>query len=91
MIQTKKKIIKVHILASPHPQFDEIIDFPPKGVEYKVDRVKTAYHGWFTEKKISLHNKLLSVLPIPRMTHTKTHADLIHSTRGIIQIILIFP
>ena len=81
-----EKKIKVHILASPHPQFDEIIDFPPKEVKYEVDRVKTSYHGWFTEKKISLHNKLLSILPIPRMAHTKTHADLIHSTRGIVQL-----
>ena len=82
----KTKKIKVHILASPHPQFDEILDFPPEGVKYKVNRVKTAYHGWFTEKKIVLHGQLMNVLPLPRMTHTKTNADLIHSTRGILQI-----
>ena len=82
----EKKTIKVHILASPHPQFDEILDFPPEGVEYEVDRVKTSYHGWFTEKKIALHGKLMSIFPIPRMTHTRTNADLIHSTRGILQI-----
>ena len=87
MYQMKKtKTIKVHILASPHPQFDEILDFPPEGVEYKVNRVKTAYHGWITENKIALHGKLMSILPIPRMTHTKTNADLVHSTRGIIQL-----
>jgi len=82
----EKKTIKVHILASPHPQFDEILDFPPEGVKYEVDRVKTSYHGWFTEKKIALHGKLMSIFPIPRMTHTKTNANLIHSTRGILQI-----
>jgi len=82
----EKKTIKVHILASPHPQFDEILDFPPEGVKYEVDRVKTSYHGWFTEKKIALHGKLMSIFPIPRMTHTKTNADIVHSTRGILQI-----
>ena len=82
----EKKTIKVHILASPHPQFDEILDFPPEGVEYEVNRVKTSYHGWFTERKIALHGKLMSIFPIPRMIHTRTNADLIHSTRGILQI-----
>ena len=82
----KEKQISVHILASPHPQFDEILDFPIKNIKYDVNRIKTKYHGWFTEKKIDLHNKLLKVLPLPRMAHTKTDADLIHSTRGIIQI-----
>src|SRR3989344_4910932 len=84
MVDSKK--INVHLLASPHPQFDELIDFPPEGVAYTINRVKTAYHGWFTEKKIALHGRLMSILPIPRMTHTKTDADLIHSTRGILQI-----
>ncbi len=78
--------IKVYILASPHPQFDEILDFPIEGVEYEVSRIKTAYHSWFTEKKIDIHNKLLKVLPIPRMIKINTDADIIHSTRGIIQI-----
>ncbi len=82
----KKEPIKVYILASPHPQFDEILDFPPGEVVYEIDRVKTKYHGWFTEKKIALHNLMLNFLPVPRMTHTKTDADIIHSTRGILQI-----
>ena len=84
----KQREIKVSILASPHPQFDEILDFPPEGVKYKINRIKTSYHGWFTEKKIALHGLLLNFLPIPRMTHTKTDkdTDLIHSTRGILQI-----
>ena len=78
--------IKVHLLASPHPQFDEIIDFPPKGIEYKVERVKTRYHGKYTEKRITWHKKILNFLPLPRMTYTITDADIIHSTRGIIQL-----
>tara|TARA_Y100000310_G_scaffold167546_2_gene167382 strand:+ start:21889 stop:23028 length:1140 start_codon:yes stop_codon:yes gene_type:complete len=82
----KKKQINVYILASAHPQFDEILDFPPKGIKYEIDRVKAPYHGWFTEKRMALHGKLMAVLPIPRMTHTKTNADLVHSTRGILQI-----
>ena len=83
-----KKEIKVHILASAHPQFDEILDFPPEGVSYKINRVKTKYHSWFTEHKIALHGFLMDLLPIPRMTITKTDkdTDLIHSTRGILQI-----
>ena len=73
-------------IGSPHPQFDEIIDFPPEGVKYKINRVKTRYHGWFTENRINLHWKILNILPLPRMTHTKTDADIVHSTRGIIQV-----
>jgi glycosyltransferase involved in cell wall biosynthesis len=80
------KKIKVHLLASPHPQFDEILDFPPKGVSYTKSRVKTRYHGWFTEKRITWHKKIMNIIPIPRMTSTKTDADIVHSTRGIIQI-----
>jgi glycosyltransferase involved in cell wall biosynthesis len=78
--------IKVQFLASPHPQFDEIIDFPPEGIEYKINRVKTKYHGWFTESRINLHWKILNIFPLPRMTSTKTDANIIHSTRGIIQV-----
>jgi len=79
--------IKVHLLASPHPQFDEIIDFPPKDIEYpKITRIKTRYHGPITEKRITYHKRLMNLIPIPRMTHTRTDADIIHSTRGIIQI-----
>jgi len=33
-----------------------------------------------------LHGFLMNLLPIPRMTKTNTNADLIHSTRGILQI-----
>jgi glycosyltransferase involved in cell wall biosynthesis len=80
------KKIKVYILASPHPQFDEIIDFPIPGVEYKVDRIKATYHGKFTENRITWHKRFLKVLPIPRMMHNKTDADIIHSTRGVIQV-----
>jgi len=82
----QKQNMNIHILASPHPQFDEILDFPPKRIKYKINRIKTPYHGWITENKIKLHNRIMSVLPLPRMTRTKTDADLIHSTRGIIQI-----
>lgn len=81
-----KDEIKVHLLASPHPQFDEILDFPLEGVSYTKSRVKTRYHGWFTENRIYWHAKLMKVIPIPRMTHTKTDADIVHSTRGIIQV-----
>ena len=80
------KKIKVHLLASPHPQFDEILDFPPKGVAYTTSRVKAAYHGWFTESRITWHNNLMKIIPLPRMTRTKTNADIVHSTRGIIQV-----
>lgn len=80
------KKIKVYLLASPHPQFDEILDFPPEGVVYKVKRVKTKYHGWFTESRITWHRRLLNIIPLPRMAYTKTDADIVHSTRGIIQI-----
>lgn len=84
--EQKDNKIKVHILVSPHPQFDEILDFPPKGVEYEIDRVKGSYHSWFTEKRLALHGLIMAILPLPRMIHTITDADLIHSTRGILQI-----
>jgi glycosyltransferase involved in cell wall biosynthesis len=78
--------VLVHLLASPHPQFDEIIRYPPKNVKYKINRVKTTYHGWYTENRIDLHHRIMKILPLPRMAHTQTDADIVHSTRGIIQI-----
>lgn len=81
-----EKEIEVYILASPHPQFDEILDFPPAGIKFKVDRIKSQYHSWFSDFKIFVHHKLLSFFPLPRMTHIKTTSDIIHSTRGILQI-----
>ena len=81
-----KKPINVHILASSHPQFDEILDFPPRGVVFKTDRIKTKYHNWFNKFRINLHHKLMAILPIPRLIKLKTDADIIHSTRGILQI-----
>jgi glycosyltransferase involved in cell wall biosynthesis len=81
-----KKKIKVQLLASPHPQFDEVIDNPPEGVQYKVNRIKAQYHGWICENRITWHKRLMKILPIPRMAHTKTDADVVHSTRGIIQV-----
>ncbi len=86
MKKNSSRNISVFLLASPHPQFDEILDFPPKGVKYNVQRVKTRYHGKFTENRIKWHSRIMNILPIPRMTHTKTNADMVHSTRGIIQI-----
>lgn len=82
----EKKKIKVQLLASPHPQFDEIIDHPPKGVIYRTQRTKARYHGWFTENRITWHRRLMKLFPLPRMTSTKTDADIVHSTRGIIQV-----
>jgi len=84
----EKRVKKVHLLASVHPQFDEILDNPPEGFEYtKVDRLNKQYHSKFTESRLTLHRRLLKIFPfLPRMTHTKTDADIIHSTRGIIQI-----
>ena len=80
------KKIKAYLLASPHPQFDEVIRDPPEGVEYKIMRTKARYHGWYTENRIKLYKKIMNVLPLPRMAHTVTDADIIYSTRGIIQI-----
>lgn len=80
------KPINVHLLASPHPQFDEIIDYPPKNIKYSLKRIKARYHGWITENRITLHRRLLKFFPLPRMARTKTDADIVHSTRGIIQI-----
>jgi glycosyltransferase involved in cell wall biosynthesis len=85
-MKRKKEKIKVFILASPHPQFDEVLDNPPSGVQYKTQRIKARYHGWITENRITWHKRLMRIFPLPRMTHTKTDADIIHSTRGIIQI-----
>ena len=82
---TKKK---VHLLASVHPQFDELMANPPEGFEYtKVQRAKAKYHSNFTENRLTLHRRLLKIFPfLPRMTSTTTDADIVHSTRGIIQL-----
>jgi len=80
----EQKKLKVFLLASPHPQFDEILDFPPEGIEYEKTRTKLKYHGLLSEMKIKLHNTLNNIIPIPRMIKIKTDANLIHSSRGII-------
>lgn len=80
----KNKIIKVKFLRGNHPQFDEIEDFPPKGVEYEVTKQSGLYHGFFSQLKRNIYVNLCRLLKIPRITNVKTDCDLIYSTRGFL-------
>ena len=68
-----------------HPQFREILDYPPKGVRYHYNLSKEDYNSEITRKKRALIIKIHK-LGIPRITFVRNAGkyDLIHSTRGIL-------
>jgi glycosyltransferase involved in cell wall biosynthesis len=81
------KTLNVFFNPGVHPQFREILDFPPKGVKYHYSQSKEDYNSDLTRKKramiIKFHN-----LGIPRMTFVRDAKkyDIIHSTRGILPL-----
>jgi len=77
---------KLNIFINPgiHPQFKEITDFPPKGVEYHFDKPNGDHNSSSIRKMREIIGKIHS-LGIPRMAKIKDDKyDLIHSTRGIL-------
>ncbi len=80
--------MKVFIHVGAHPQYKEIINYPPKGVKYEVkgESVASRYYSKDAEKARLKTNKLIKIFGVPRMYHYKTDADIIFSTRGIIPL-----
>lgn len=80
------KNIKVYINPGVHPQFRELIDFPPKNVKYYFDKPRGNHNSGITRRKRILITLMQKYLQLPRMTRIKKadNYDLIHSTRGIL-------
>ena len=79
------KKMDVHLICGPHPLFKELINYPPKKVNYKVSLLpNTTYNDVFTRYVKKAITKTQGVLQLPRMMHSNTEADMIHSTRGVL-------
>ena len=80
------KNLKVFINPGVHPQFKEITNFPPEGVEYYFDKPKGDHNSSTTRFKRILISFVQRYLQIPRIMKIKEadKYDLIHSTRGIL-------
>jgi glycosyltransferase involved in cell wall biosynthesis len=79
------KKMDVHLICGPHPLFKELINYPPKNVNYKVSLIpNTTYNDVFTRYVKKAITKTQGVLQLPRMMHSRTEADIIHSTRGVL-------
>ncbi|MDP3992361.1 MAG: glycosyltransferase family 4 protein [Nanoarchaeota archaeon] len=79
------KKIDVNLICGPHPLFKEIINYPPKNVKYHVSLIpNTTYNDIFTRYVKKAITKAQGILQIPRMMHSRTDSDLIHSTRGVL-------
>jgi len=80
------KNLKVYINPGVHPQFKEIINFPPKNVKYIYKEPKGDHNNNFMRKKRILISFIQKYLQIPRIAKIadSDKYDLIHSTRGIL-------
>jgi glycosyltransferase involved in cell wall biosynthesis len=80
------KKLNVYINPGVHPQFEEIIHFPPKNVKYFYDKPKGNHNNFFMRKKRIFITFVQKYLQVPRMARIKDAEkyDLIHSTRGIL-------
>ena len=80
------KKLKVYINPGVHPQFQEIINFPPKGVGYIYEKPRGDHNSSFMRWKRVFITFIQEYLQIPRMAKIENSKDfdLIHSTRGIL-------
>jgi glycosyltransferase involved in cell wall biosynthesis len=80
--------MRVFINIGPHPQYREIVDYPPKGIEYEIAGKTdvSKYYSRAAQKLRKRTNFIIKVFGVPRMRIYKTDADLIFSTRGILPI-----
>jgi len=79
------KKIDVHLICGPHPLFKELINYPPKNVNYKISLIpNTTYNDIFTRYVKKAITKTQEILQLPRMMHSQTPSDIIHSTRGVL-------
>lgn len=82
------KKIKVFINPGVHPQFKEIIDYPPANVKFIYDKPRGDHNSKYMRKKREILSKIHTKLQFPRITFIRNAEkyDIIHSTRGIIPI-----
>ncbi len=80
------KKIKVFMNPGVHPQFQQILSFPPKEVKYIYDKPKGDHNSLFMRRKRVFITFVQKYLQIPRIMKVKedNNFDLIHSTRGIL-------
>jgi glycosyltransferase involved in cell wall biosynthesis len=76
--------MKVYINVGPHPQFQELVKYPPKNVNYFYKPVKENHLSLSLRKQRVIISKLQGILPIPRILYLNGKYDLIHSTRGFL-------
>ena len=85
---SKSKKIRVKQIFGGHQIYQEIVNFPPRDVEYLNVSKETGEGKYYESKKLKEKlGAMLQKLKIPRMMIIKPgDYDLIHSSRGIIPI-----
>lgn len=80
------KQLNVYFKCGVHPQFKEITEFPPEGVNYKINMPSGSHNNNLMRKRRGLAHKLHEIVCIPRFAYVPNadKYDLIHSTRGFI-------
>jgi len=86
----KKEIkqIKVKTIFGGHQIYQEIVNYPPQGVEYLGVSKETVSGKYYESKKMKEKlGAMIQKLKVPRMIYVKPgNYDLIHSSRGIIPL-----
>ena len=82
------KKIKVKPIFGTHQIYQELVNHPPKNVEYVGVGKETKVGGYYKHKKINEKlGVMLQKLKVPRMIFVKPgNYDIIHSSRGIIPL-----
>jgi glycosyltransferase involved in cell wall biosynthesis len=82
------KEIKIKQIFGTHQIYQEIVNFPPEGIQYLGVSGETKKGEYYEKKKIKeFLSKILQTLKIPRIMHVKPgNYDLIHSSRGILPL-----
>jgi len=80
--------MKVNTIFGGHQIYQEIVNYPPKGVEYIGVSEETKEGKYYESKKMKEKlGAMLQKLKIPRMIYVRPgNYDLIHSSRGIIPL-----
>lgn len=81
-------MIKVKPIFGAHQIYQEIVNYPPKGVEYLGVSNQTKKGEYYQNKKWKeFLNRVSQFFNLPRMVYLKPgNYDLIHSSRGIIPL-----
>ena len=88
MKQVSKKDINVRQVFGAHQIYQEIVNFPPEGVNYLGISKETKKGNYYQSKKLKEKiGKIIYSLKLPRMLPIKKGKfDIIHSSRGIIPL-----